>query len=147
MELAARIDDHGKLAWIALTILAFIIFWPAGLALLAYLIWSGRMGCWKHGGRGRWHAEKNGEKSGKNFWRGHRMRTSGNAAFDEYREDTLRRLQEEQEEFVSFLDRLRHAKDKAEFDQFMAERRRNMDLDTDRDQSDNGNGPESRPAM
>ena len=49
--------------------------------------------------------------------------SSGNHAFDEYRAETLRRLEEEQSEFTSFLDRLRFAKDKAEFDQFMAERR------------------------
>ena len=48
---------------------------------------------------------------------------SGNRAFDEYRMETLRRLEEEQSEFREFLDRLRMAKDKSEFDQFMAERR------------------------
>ena len=47
--------------------------------------------------------------------------TSGNRAFDEYRTETRRRLEEEQVEFRNFLDRLRHAKDKAEFDQFMAQ--------------------------
>ena len=50
--------------------------------------------------------------------------TSGNHAFDEYRSETLRRLEEEQREFKDFLARLRFAKDRAEFDQFMAERRR-----------------------
>ena len=45
----------------------------------------------------------------------------GNRAFDEYRMETLRRLEEEQVEFRNFLDRLRHAKDKEEFDQFMAQ--------------------------
>ena len=55
---------------------------------------------------------------------------SGNHAFDEYRAETLRRLEDEQREFLAFLDRLRHAKDKAEFDQFMAERR------------DRGSGPQ-----
>ena len=49
--------------------------------------------------------------------------SSGNHAFDEYRTETLRRLEEEQREFRDFLDRLRFAKDKAEFDQFMADRR------------------------
>ena len=49
--------------------------------------------------------------------------SSGNRAFDEYRAETLRRLEEEQKEFGAFLDRLRFAKDKAEFDQFMAELR------------------------
>jgi hypothetical protein len=49
--------------------------------------------------------------------------SSGNRAFDEYRTDTLKRLEDEQREFRDFLARLRQAKDKAEFDQFMAERR------------------------
>ena len=49
--------------------------------------------------------------------------SSGNRAFDEYRTETLRRLEEEQREFRDFLQRLRMAKDKSEFDQFMAERR------------------------
>jgi Protein of unknown function (DUF2852) len=52
---------------------------------------------------------------------------SGNWAFDEYRAESLRRLEEEQREFKEFLDRLRHAKDKAEFDEFMSERRRRSD--------------------
>ncbi len=50
------------------------------------------------------------------------MKSSGNAAFDAYKADTLRRLEEEQDSFESFMRRLRDAKDKAEFDQFMAER-------------------------
>ena len=48
---------------------------------------------------------------------------SGNQAFDEYRAETLRRLEEEQREFREFLSRLRVAKDRAEFDQFMVARR------------------------
>ena len=49
--------------------------------------------------------------------------SSGNRSFDDYREETLRRLEEEQREFREFLDRLRKAKDKEEFDHFMADRR------------------------
>jgi hypothetical protein len=49
--------------------------------------------------------------------------TSGNRAFDEYRMETLQRLEEEQKEFHEFLSRLRHAKDKEEFDAFMAQHR------------------------
>ena len=56
---------------------------------------------------------------------------SGNWAFDEYRAETLRRLEDEQREFLAFLERLRHAKDKAEFDQFMAERRSYRDVPPD----------------
>ena len=53
-----------------------------------------------------------------------RLRAERQPRFDEYRAETLRRLEEEQREFVEYLDRLRQAKDKAEFDQFMADRRR-----------------------
>jgi hypothetical protein len=58
-----------------------------------------------------------------NEFRGFGGGSSGNRAFDEYREATLKRLEEEQREFRTFLDNLRHAKDRAEFDQFMAQRR------------------------
>jgi hypothetical protein len=44
-------------------------------------------------------------------------------AFDEYRAETFRRLEDEQREFQDFVDRLRALRDKAEFDQFMNERR------------------------
>ena len=49
--------------------------------------------------------------------------SSGNSAFDDYRSETLKRLEDEQREFKEFLARLRFAKDRNEFDQFMAERR------------------------
>jgi hypothetical protein len=61
--------------------------------------------------------------------------SSGNRAFDDYRTETLKRLEDEQREFRDFLDRLRFAKDKTEFDQFMAERRNSV--------PDNGPQPQS----
>ncbi len=133
--LIERLDDHGKPAWIALLVFSFIVFWPAGLALLAYLIWSGRMGCWGHASGNRWHSrmermqakmDRMQEKASR-WYGGQHQRTSGNRAFDDYRDETLRRLEDEQREFFDFLDRLRHAKDKQEFDQFMAERGRRRD--------------------
>ncbi|HXP76329.1 MAG TPA: DUF2852 domain-containing protein [Stellaceae bacterium] len=124
--IAARLDDLGKPAWIVLTVLGFIFYWPVGLAVLAFLIWSGRMGCWKHEYAGRW--QPSGTSRGADWcsqWFGHRRQgSSGNRAFDEYRTETLRRLEEEQKEFKEFLTRLRFAKDKAEFDEFLADRRR-----------------------
>lgn len=59
----------------------------------------------------------------------HKFRSSGNTAFDAYKADTLRRLEEEQEAFEAFLQRLRDAKDKAEFDQFMDDRARRAQSD------------------
>jgi len=132
--LMEKLDEIPKAAWIALVVLGFIVFWPVGLALLIYLKWSGRMSCWKHGHYGRWHSPDG--RDGREEWRARReewrawkrrqwsrSHSSGNVAFDEYREETLRKLDEEQREFREYLDRLRSAKDRAEFDQFMNERR------------------------
>ena len=47
MPWAEKLDELGKPAWIAIMILGFIIWWPLGLAILAYILWSGRMGCWR----------------------------------------------------------------------------------------------------
>ena len=104
------LDERGKGAWIAAMVLGFIFFWPIGLALLAYMIWSKRMFAGNCSRRTR-HAA-------------HAFKSSGNSAFDAYKADTLRRLEEEQDAFEAFLQRLRDAKDKAEFDQFMEDRAR-----------------------
>ena len=104
------LDARGKGAWIAAMVLGFVFFWPVGLALLFYMIWSKRMftSC---------NRKSNVLRSGMNT-----IRPSGNSAFDAYKADTLRRLEEEQHQFEAFLERLREAKDKAEFDQFMKDR-------------------------
>ena len=115
-------------------ILGFVFWWPIGLALLFYMKWSGHMGCWgKRQGAEYTNASWQGPFQGWSPWRNGNAQpqtaqagpapTSGNHAFDEYRAATLRRLEEEQQEFGGFLERLRFAKDKAEFDQFMADRR------------------------
>jgi hypothetical protein len=130
MPITARLDEFGKPAWIALIVVGFWAWWPVGLAILAFTIWSGRMGCGYHGGYGHWQNKKE-RMQRKMDWMRLRMAggpwtgapSSGNRAFDEYRSETLRRLEEEQREFRDFLERLRFAKDKTEFDQFMAERR------------------------
>ena len=121
MTLAAKLDDLGTPAWIALTVVSFLIWWPLGLITLGFLIGSGRIAHWMGCGAHRWQSRHQGNPSG---WWTRRSPSSGNWAFDEYRAETLRRLEEEQREFKEFLNRLRHAKDKAEFDQFMAERGR-----------------------
>ncbi len=108
----AWMDDKGKGAWIAAMVLGFIFFWPVGLALLAYMIWSKRMFSKSCSRRKSWHSHMSA------------MKPSGNSAFDAYKADTLARLEREQQDFEAFLRRLREAKDKAEFDQFMDERAR-----------------------
>jgi hypothetical protein len=128
-EMVLKLDDIGKPAWIALMVLSFIVFWPLGLAVLVFLIWSGRMGCGWNGDVGRWKQRMHDrferfERRADRWGRGpHGFSSSGNRAFDEYREETLRKLEEEQREFRDFLERLRMAKDRSEFDQFMTERK------------------------
>jgi hypothetical protein len=121
--------------WIAAIVLGFIVWWPIGLALLFYSFGSRKMGCWSQDRfenkmqrmqgkmeRMRDRMERRGFGGfGQGF--GFGPPSSGNRAFDEYRTETLRRLEDEQREFKDFLDRLRHAKDKEEFDAFMAQQR------------------------
>ena len=105
------LDDKGKGAWIAAMVLGFIFVWPVGLAILFYMIWSKRMfnkSCSRHKSMSR-----HGMRA---------MSTTGNSAFDAYKTDTLARLEQEQVDFEAFLERLRDAKDKSEFDQFMDDR-------------------------
>ena len=108
------------------------LLWSLGLLFLGFWMGSRRMACWAHGNADRWQRriERLQRRVGRmhaaaeRWGCGPRERSSGNRAFDEYRAETLRRLEEEQREFMAFLDRLRHARYKVEFDQFMAERRR-----------------------
>lgn len=112
---------------IILVVAGFMIWWPLGLAALAFTFGRRNMGCWNHHGRFanrmermQWKMDRmRGAFEGRGFY----GPSSGNRAFDDYRMETLRRLEEEQKEFREFLDRLRHAKDKEEFDAFMAQHR------------------------
>ena len=146
MTCAARNDEWGygysyrhpiwawHPGWIVLMTLGFVFWWPVGLAILAFTIFGRRMACWSSYRSADWHEHVQAkmdrvrdkmERFHRGGWHhgGGWAHSSGNRAFDEYRSDTLKRLEEEQQEFRDFLSRLRMAKDKAEFDQFMAERR------------------------
>jgi hypothetical protein len=101
---------------IALMVLGFIIFWPLGLVMLAYILWGDRLQGELDGIRRQFSFPRHG-------------RGTGNTAFDAYRgrelgrlEAERRRLDEERREFSEFLRNLRRAKDQEEFDRFMAER-------------------------
>jgi hypothetical protein len=148
----------GFMAWWPLGLVTLAFFLGSG-RLCGGGFGSGRMGCWNHrndgqydrqGDRhmGRWQSkmERMQDKmervrdrmeqarQGGSWW-GPQPSSSGNRAFDDYRTETLHRLEDEQREFKEFLERLRFAKDRAEFDQFMTERH-------NRPQGDN---PEPQP--
>jgi hypothetical protein len=133
-------------------VIGFIVFWPIGLAILAYILWSGRMGCshrygsmqeWRDRAADRWERKRERWERHMQRWGAHRggLRQTGNRAFDEYREEALRKLEEEANEFREFLARLRMAKDRAEFDEFMSERRRRPAGGAD----DTSQGPQPQP--
>jgi len=123
-----------KPAWtpatIGLMVLGFVVFWPLGLAMLAYILWGDRF--------------EGMLRDAKDQWRGsplkgafEQMNTTGyartgNVAFAVYRERELKRLEEERAkldamraDFDDFLRELRRARDQEEFDRFMANRGRN----------------------
>jgi hypothetical protein len=134
------LDAQGRWAWIAAMVLGFIIFWPVGLSLLAYMIWGKRMfnsscrSMSREDRHARW-AAKIDRKFAMASGRGYNMAwgSSGNAAFDAYKADMLKRLEEEQTAFEAFLQRLREAKDKSEFDAFMEDRARGAAQASDSD--------------
>ena len=116
-------------AWTPLTILLMVIgfwaFWPLGLAMLAYIIWGERIPeVRRHFGEMKREFHGCGPRG-----RSHQGYRSGNAAFDDYRERELRRLDEERRkldderrEFEEFVQHLRRARDQEEFDRFTRER-------------------------
>ena len=120
-------------AWeIGAMVAGFVVFWPLGLIAI-FLKWkNGEM--WKGSAEtaAPWAGFKAPDLSGWN-WKSqgasYGFAGSGNAAFDAYKREQLkrldeerRRLEDEQRAFRDFVDRLRRAKDQDEFDRFMAER-------------------------
>lgn len=120
---ATRAPSRGR--WTALNIvlmiLGFAIFWPLGLAMLAWIIWGDEIGEKAEALKDQVRAfTDRASAAGRAF--GH----TGNAAFDEYRARELERLEEERRklegmraEFEDFLKELRRVKDQEEFDRFM----------------------------
>ncbi len=119
---------------IGLMVLGFIIFWPIGLAVLGYILWGEKFGGSAEKAQAYWNkgcsfVKSNTKHSG--FGRAD-FTSSGNAAFDEYRSEQLRRLEEERarldaeiDAFHEYMANLRKAKDREEFDRFMGEHRGN----------------------
>jgi hypothetical protein len=115
---------------IAMMIIGFMIFWPLGLAMLAYILWGDRLDSFKS------EVNRATDRMGCAFGRGRHNgpgfhARTGNVAFDDWREAEMKRLEEERRkldkmraEFDEYLRELRRAKDQEEFDTFMAARKR-----------------------
>lgn len=114
------LDARGRPAWIAAMVLGFVLVWPLGLMILGYMIYARKFRKFRNPEDAQMfcrHRRHEGFSPRSAAWRG-----TGNSAFDAYKAETLKRLEDEQEAFESFLRRLRDAKDKQEFDRFMDER-------------------------
>ena len=100
---------------IVAVVLGFIVWWPIGLAIIAYTVWGPQ--------KDLTSAEKDKSPVGDLYGK-----WSGSSPFDDYRvtalkrlESQRRKLEDEEAAFDAFLDRLRHARNRQEFDQFLAE--------------------------
>ena len=116
---------------IAMMIVGFMIAWPLGLAVIAYIIWGDRLEAFK-GEVNRATDSAAGLFGGKGALGG--FDRTGNVAFDEWRTAELKRIEDERakvaaarHEFDEYLRELRRAKDEEEFRLFMAERAKRVD--------------------
>ena len=127
----AQRTGHSRGRWSALNIfimvIGFALFWPLGLAMLAYIVWGDEIG--------RLTADLKAQAS--SLTSGFSKRSvgfspdTGNVAFDEYRTRELARIEEERRkldemrgEFEGFVKELRRVKDQEEFDRFLGEFRK-----------------------
>lgn len=152
-----------KPEWSPFTVLAmilgFIVFWPIGLAVLAYVLWGERFGWSGNGDRADRWANKQKQWAGWCQGRNGNSRQSfgfsqstGNAAFDDYRAEQLRRLEEERKkldeevgQFHEYLRNLRMARDREEFDRYMRDRQSNRPTTGSDGNTQNGNSQNGNP--
>jgi hypothetical protein len=138
----AMIKPRWSFITIVLMVFGFILWWPLGLAMLAYIIWGESFG-------GSSEKAENWVNEKKAWAKKHRRqhhsrgahRASGNAAFDEYRDEQLKRLEEERtrldeeiRNFSDYMQNLHKARDREEFDHYMNSRKNNpagADFSTD----------------
>lgn len=104
-----------------LMVVGFVLFWPLGLAMLAYILWGDRFQDMARDARDQFRGPI---RPMNRAYEGYA--NTGNVAFDEYRAREMKRLEEERRkldemraEFDDFLTNLRRAKDQEEFDRFM----------------------------
>lgn len=132
MNQSAYIRPDWTPATIALMVLGFVVFWPLGLAMLAYILFGERLRDFKREANRRMDESPFGARWKREWGRGScrtRPSETGNAAFDEWRRTEMdrieaerRKLDEMRAEFDRYMNELRRARDREEFDRFMRER-------------------------
>lgn len=127
-------------ATIALMVLGFVVFWPLGLAMLAYILFGERLQAFKRDANEKFDGFSRSCRNARwhnNGW-GRHHHSTGNVAFDEWRKAELERIEEERRkldemraEFDNYMRELRRARDQEEFDRFMRERNAKKPSDID----------------
>ncbi len=123
-----ELNELGELAWVPVVLLAAVMAWRSRSAMLAGFARGGWLQAWRDGAAsapGSWVLVQAG--SALQWMRGFRRNggpPSGNQSFDSYRDDALRKLKKEQCEFRAYLAQLHQARERSEFNAFMAERAR-----------------------
>jgi hypothetical protein len=136
---------------VAAIVLGFMVWWVVGLALLLWKLWRNRQGystdmitaartAFQENVMTRWPELSRSFRSGASRapaardWGFASFRSSGNSAFDAWREGELARLEEQrrkleaaEREFSDYIESLRQAKDREEFERFMRERNTTRD--------------------
>jgi hypothetical protein len=127
---------------VAVMVVAFIIRWELGLAFLGLKLWqqaSGYQGSVFAFAAGKWEALVGATRallhggalpfSVGSFSVGLGTRSTGNKAFDTWRQGELARIEAERDklriaerEFTAYRDELLHVKDREDFDRFMQTR-------------------------
>jgi Protein of unknown function (DUF2852) len=129
MNQSTVIRPEWTVATTALMVLGFIVFWPLGLAMLAYILFGDRIPAFKRNFADKKASMFSGCGMGRNHHRGPHFGT-GNVAFDEWRNAELARMDEQRRkldemraEFDDYMKELRRARDQEEFDRFMRNRK------------------------
>ena len=125
---ATRFCSRGR--WsalnIVLMIVGFAVFWPLGLAMLAWIVWGDEIGRKTEEFKGQFKSFSDRASGFRGPAAGSWSRDTGNVALDEYRAQEMKRLDEERRkldemrgEFETFVKELRRVKDQEDFDRFM----------------------------
>lgn len=131
MNQSALLRPDWTPATVALMVLGFVVFWPLGLAMLAYILFGDRFREFKREANGKMDGMFSRCRSGRSSRMNRHFNDSGNVAFDDWRKGEIerieaerRKLDEMREEFDAYMRELRRARDQEEFDRFMRERNR-----------------------
>ncbi len=143
MNTTALIRPAWTPATIGLMVIGFMVFWPLGLAMLAYIIWGDRLDGFKRDVNRATDGVFAGCRRGSH----NTHARTGNIAFDDWRTKELERLDEERkkldemrEQFDDYARELRRAKDQEEFDRFMANRNKSTAPTTTKPRGKSGSG-------